>query len=88
MIIVEQLRSARTALRWSIEELAGRSSVSVRTIKMVEANDGIPQCKTATTEKLVSALQSAGIEFIGSPDDGPGIRIRRPKEPLKSVVLD
>ena len=78
MIIVEQLRSARTALRWSIEELANRSSVSVRTIKMVEASDGIPQCKTATMEKLVSALQAAGIEFIGSPDDGPGIRIRRP----------
>jgi hypothetical protein len=45
---------------------------------MVEASDGIPQCKTATVEKLVSALQAAGIEFIGSPDDGPGIRIRRP----------
>jgi hypothetical protein len=28
-------------------------------------------------EKLREALETAGIEFIGSPEDGPGIRIWR-----------
>jgi hypothetical protein len=28
-----------------------------------------------------AALEKAGIEFIGSPDDNPGIRIRMPKLP-------
>ncbi|SMH56245.1 hypothetical protein SAMN05661107_3223 [Maritimibacter sp. HL-12] len=26
---------------------------------------------------VVSTLESAGIEFIGTPDDAPGIRIHR-----------
>jgi hypothetical protein len=25
------------------------------------------------------ALEAAGIEFIGTPDDGPGIRVRPPR---------
>lgn len=81
MVVVEQLRSARSALRWSIKDLANMSNVSVRTIKMIEADDGDPKCREGTLKKLVSALEAAGIEFIGTPDDGPGIRIRtaRPK---------
>jgi len=85
MVTVQQLRSARAALKWSIEQLSTASNVSVRTIKMIEANDGKPQCRPSTTAKLISALESAGIEFIGSPDDRPGIRISAPaKEPGRS----
>lgn len=76
MVIVQQLRSARAALRWSIDDLSAASSVSVRTIKMVEAHDGAPQCKPATLEKLIGTFEVSGIEFIGTPEDGPGIRIR------------
>lgn len=25
-----------------------------------------------------AALEAAGIEFVGTPDDGPGIRLRAP----------
>jgi transcriptional regulator with XRE-family HTH domain len=76
MIIVEQLRAARAALRWSIENLSETSNVSVRTIKMVEASDGVPRCKAGTLRKLIIAYEAAGIEFIGTPEDGPGVRIR------------
>ena len=31
----------------------------------------------ATLDKIKAALESAGIEFIGTPEDGPGIRLRR-----------
>ena len=79
MIIVQQLRSARAGLRWSIEELAQLSQVSIRTIKMVEADDGDPQCRPSTLKKLVDTYEAAGIEFIGTPDNDPGIRIRTTK---------
>jgi transcriptional regulator with XRE-family HTH domain len=72
---VEQLRSARAALRWSINDLSEKAGVSIRTIKMVEANEGEPKCKPQTLDKLKMALEAAGIEFIGATDDAPGIRI-------------
>jgi transcriptional regulator with XRE-family HTH domain len=74
-LTVEQLRSARAALRWSINDLSEKAGVSIRTIKMVEGTGGEPKCKPKTLDKLRVALESAGIEFIGTPNDAPGIRI-------------
>lgn len=76
-IIVEQLRSARSALRWSINELSEKAGVSIRTIKTVEADEGEPKCRPKTLDKLRTTLESAGIEFIGTPDGAPGILIHR-----------
>ena len=77
MIGGDQIRMARAALRWSIDDLAQHSSVGSRTIKRLEAVDDITSANLSTISKLKSCLEAAGIEFIGSPDDGPGIRIRR-----------
>ena len=71
-----QIRSARFALRWSVDELASRSKVSTSTIKRIEAEDGRPSATEANAAALQIALEAAGIEFIGAPDDGPGIRVR------------
>jgi transcriptional regulator with XRE-family HTH domain len=79
MITGSQIRTARFALRWSIQELARRSMVSTSTIKRVEADDGRPSATAANLAALQSTLEAAGIEFIGTPDDGPGIRIRPPR---------
>ena len=79
MITVQQLRAARSAMRWTIEKLSEQSSVSVRTIKVIEASDHAPPVKEITMQKLKSALEAAGIEFIGTPTDRPGIRIGTPK---------
>jgi ribosome-binding protein aMBF1 (putative translation factor) len=79
MITVQQIRAARAALKWSIEELSMKSDVSVRTIKTIEGADGTPSCRLATLKKLTASIEAAGIEFIGSPDDRPGIRIGPPK---------
>ena len=48
----------------------------MRTIKYFESEQKEPSTKEATVAKLTKALESAGIEFIGTPDDGPGIRLR------------
>ena len=69
---------ARVAKRWSVSKLSQLTVVSVRTIKRIEATDDVPASSADTLQVLQSCLEAAGIEFIGSPDDGPGIRVRRP----------
>jgi transcriptional regulator with XRE-family HTH domain len=81
MISGLQIRAARAALRWTIEELAQKSGLGVRTIKRFEAVDGIPSSRTSTLVELKNALEAAGIEFIGTLDDNPGIRLRSRKMP-------
>jgi hypothetical protein len=50
--------------------------VGVQTIKRLEAADGVPTARSTTLLDVQSALEAAGIEFLGTPTDGPGIRIR------------
>jgi transcriptional regulator with XRE-family HTH domain len=75
MITGTQIRSARAALRWTIEELAEKSGLGVRTIKRFEQFDGFPQSRTSTLVQLKTAFEAAGIDFIGTPEDRPGIRV-------------
>ena len=80
MLIATQIRLARTALRWSVESLADRSGVSVRTIKRMEVADTVPNSTLPNINAIRFTLESAGIEFIGSPEDRPGIRIGKPRQ--------
>lgn len=79
MITPSQIRMARAGLRWTIEDLSHASGLSSRTIKRIEAADEILSANVSTLNKLMTALESAGIEFIGTPDNDPGIRIRTKK---------
>jgi hypothetical protein len=81
MITGVQIRSARAAVAWSIEQLAQKSGVSGRTIKRYEAFDGLPPSRTSSLMDIKSALEAAGIEFTGTPEDGPGIRLRTSRRP-------
>jgi transcriptional regulator with XRE-family HTH domain len=81
MVTGNQLRIARFALRWSVQRLSDETGVPLRTVKRIEAEDSIPSTSASTVHTLQAALESAGIEFIGTPGDGPGIRIRT--SPLK-----
>jgi transcriptional regulator with XRE-family HTH domain len=74
-----QIRAARAALGWSIDELAQKSGISARTIKRFEAFNGVPPSRTSTLMNVQAALEGAGIEFTGAPDDCPGIRLRARK---------
>ncbi|WP_026789782.1 helix-turn-helix domain-containing protein [Pleomorphomonas oryzae] len=75
MITSAQIRAARAALRLSSQELAERSGIAQRTIKRLEAMDGVPASHVSTLVALKAALEAAGVEFVGSPEDGPGIRV-------------
>jgi transcriptional regulator with XRE-family HTH domain len=79
VITAAQIRSARAILRWSAAHLARQSGVSLPTIQRLEAFEGVPNGRSSTLVQLQRTLEAAGIEFIGTPDDGPGIRHRPPK---------
>jgi transcriptional regulator with XRE-family HTH domain len=76
-----QIRSARAALRWTSKQLAERAGVASRTVKRFEQIDAIPPSRSATLVNLQKALEAAGIEFVGTPEDGPGIRVRSKRGP-------
>ena len=59
----------------SAQDLADLSGVALRTIKRLETFDGVPSSHTSTLAAIKAALESAGIEFVGTPDDRPGIRL-------------
>ena len=77
MLTGGQIRAARSLLRWTAKQTADRAGVSLPTIHRMEQQDGIPGGRAQTLAALQSALEAAGIEFIGGPDDGPGVRIWR-----------
>lgn len=80
MITGSQIRSARAALRITAVQLAKLAGLGEQTIKRFEQSDGVPPSRSSTLIEIKKALESAGIEFIGTPDDGPGIRLRKSKE--------
>ena len=77
MIASEQIRAARALLRLSVVELSQASGVGVATIKRIEATDGLPSANTRTLDALIKALETLGIEFIGGPNNAPGLRLHR-----------
>jgi transcriptional regulator with XRE-family HTH domain len=81
MITGAQIRAARAALRWSAQQLADHSGVGARTIKRFETYDSIPVSRTAILLQLKATFETAGVEFIGSPNDRPGIRLSLPPQP-------
>ena len=70
-----QIRAARAGLRITAKELAERAGVSLPTIQRFEKVDSVPPSRSATLLDVKAALETAGIEFIGTPDDSPGIRL-------------
>lgn len=77
MITGSQIRSARAALRISAVELAARAGLGEQTVKRFEASDGVPPSRSSTLLIVKKTLEAAGIEFIGAPDDAPGIRLHK-----------
>jgi transcriptional regulator with XRE-family HTH domain len=73
----EQIRAARAVLGWSVRELAERTGIGSATIKRYEAVSGVPKSRKGHLNVLRVDFESAGIEFIGGPDDAPGIRIHK-----------
>jgi transcriptional regulator with XRE-family HTH domain len=75
-VSIRQIKAARALLKWSQEDLAKEAAVSIPTVKRLESEDGELGGRSETVRKLRTALETAGIEFIGG-DEGVGVRLRR-----------
>ena len=45
------------------------------TIQRLEQYDGVPPSRSQTLDALQKVLEVAGVEFIGTPDQAPGVRL-------------
>ena len=75
MITSAQIRAARGMLDWSRKDLAQASGLSFASMMRLESFNCIPSSNFKTHEAIRLAFERAGIEFIGSPEDGPGVRL-------------
>ena len=73
-----QIRAARSLIRWSAEDLAARSSLSVASVRRAELTDAETAMTAANDLAVRRALESAGVEFIDENGGGPGVRLRMP----------
>ena len=73
MISSKLIRAARVLLDWDQRTLADRSGVSLPTIQRMEKL-GPERSSYGNTQKVQSALESAGVEFTNG--DAPGVRLR------------
>ena len=79
MLSSAQIRAARGLLKWTAADLAERSGTNRFTIQRLEQSDGVPPSRSQTLIDLKRAFEEAGVEFIGTPDNGPDVRLK-PKE--------
>ena len=81
MITAAQLRAARALLGIDQRKLAELSSLSLPTIQRMEASEGVIRGNVDSLMKLVSALNSAGVELISdnasSATGGRGVRLKK-----------
>jgi len=77
LITTAQIKAARALLGWSQADLASKSGVSEPTIARLEAVDGELGGREGTVEKIRTAVERAGVEFIDENGGGPGVRLRK-----------
>ena len=80
MITSQQMRAARALLGLDQRRLAEFAGLSLPTIQRMESSDGQVRGMVDTLVKVITALESAGIELLGenapSTGIGRGVRLR------------
>ncbi|MDE2422952.1 MAG: transcriptional regulator [Betaproteobacteria bacterium] len=74
MITSAQVRAARAFLRWSALDLAQKTGIGVATIRRIDMSEGVPSSNAKTLDLIQKVLESEGIEFVGTPENSPGVR--------------
>lgn len=76
-----QLRAARALLNLSAEALAEETKIGLRTIGRAEQENGPVRITAANAERLISALEERGVEFLSREGVGAGVRVRSKPPP-------
>ena len=74
MITSGQIRAARSLIKWTGKDLAAASGVAFSTLMRLETGDGVPSAQAKTLDSIQKAFEKAGVEFIGTPESGAGVR--------------
>ena len=77
MITSSQIKAARALLGITATKLAELSGVAFTTIVRLEYSEGIPSGQVKTLDAVQRAIEDAGIEFIGTPESGAGVRWKK-----------
>ncbi|WP_336960555.1 helix-turn-helix transcriptional regulator [Sphingobium aquiterrae] len=97
MITSQQMRAARALLGIDQRQLAALAGLSLPTIQRMESSDGQVRGVVDTLVKVITALESAGIELLGenapSTGVGRGVRLRettsgKPSGRGQSILYD
>lgn len=75
MLSSAQIRAARALLRWSASDLSQASGVGTATLQRMEVMEGVPSGQVRTLLAIKEALEEAGVEFVGTPTENPGVRL-------------
>ena len=78
ILVTQQIRMARAALGWSVSRLSDETSVSTSTINRIERENGLSVVTPANLKLIITTLEAAGVQFVGGPGDGPGVRLWGP----------
>jgi hypothetical protein len=78
-VTIRQIKAARALLDWTSADLSTASTVAESTIWRLEAEDGPLGGRLETADKLINALERAGIVFIDEKDGGPGVCLPKSK---------
>lgn len=77
MITSSQIKGARAMTGMTVRALAEKSNIAFSTLVRLEsAGNDIPAGNIETFKKLINTFEQAGIEFIGTPEQGAGVRWR------------
>jgi transcriptional regulator with XRE-family HTH domain len=80
MLTGAQLKAARALLGINQRQLADISGLSLPTIQRMEASDDVVRGNVDSLMKVVEALETAGVEIIGSDAvsgaGGRGVRLK------------
>lgn len=74
MITSDQIRAARALLDWTRADLSESSGIGISALMRLEAASGVPAGHIKTLESVQKTFEEAGIEFIGTPESGAGVR--------------
>lgn len=74
MITSGQIKAARALAGMTAAKLAKLSGVAYTTVVRMESSNGIPSGQVKTLDAVQKILEDAGIEFIGTPEEGAGVR--------------
>jgi len=76
MLTAEQIRAGRAILKWTLNDLAMRSGVSLPTVQRMESATGVPNGRIGNLQKIENALVDGGVVFIDENGGGPGVRLK------------